>query len=53
MEILREAGLIYSERRGVELHNRVRLDIYPELGPLIGSIFEAYKLAIEAKQAVS
>jgi DNA-binding transcriptional ArsR family regulator len=54
MEVLREAGLIYSERRGVELHNRLRLhDMMPKFESLIAAILEAYKLEIEAKQAVS
>jgi DNA-binding transcriptional ArsR family regulator len=53
VEILRAAGLIHSERRGVELHNRVRLDVIPKFGQLTGAILEAYKLEIEAKQAVS
>lgn len=48
--ILREAGLITSERRGVELHNRVRLhQAIPPLEHLIGAILAAYKLEFEAK----
>lgn len=51
MSILREAGLIYSERRGVELHNRVRLhDVMPKFEQLIGAILEAAKAEIEAKK---
>lgn len=52
MSILREAGLIQSERRGVELHNRVRLhDAIPKFGRLVDAILDAYKLEMEAKQA--
>ena len=43
-KILREAGLIRSERRGVELQNRVRCD---EIGPryvdMIKAILDAYQ----------
>jgi DNA-binding transcriptional ArsR family regulator len=53
VEILREAGLIQSERRGVELHNRLRLhDVVPKFESLVGAILQAYKLEIEAKQTV-
>lgn len=42
-KILREAGLIYSERKGVEMHNRTRC---PELkecfGEMIMAILKAY-----------
>lgn len=51
MAVLREAGLIHSERRGVELHNRIRLDVSPKFGHLTGAILEAYKRELEAKQA--
>ena len=54
MEVLRAAGLIYSERRGVELRNRLRLhDMMPKFEPLVAAILQAYKLEIEAKLAVS
>ncbi len=53
MGVLREAGLIQSERRGVELHNRVRLhDTIPKFGRLVDAILDAYRLEMEAKQAV-
>lgn len=43
-KILREAGLIHSERRGVELHNVTRCsELKSRFGNLIGSIIEAYK----------
>lgn len=41
--VLREAGLIYSERKGVELHNRTRCEELRErFGGLIGAIVAAY-----------
>jgi DNA-binding transcriptional ArsR family regulator len=41
--VLREAGLIRSERRGVEMHNTPRLDELDErFGPLIRSILDAH-----------
>ena len=48
---LREAGLIRSERKGVELHNTPRFDeIGPRFGPLITAIIEAHK-AQRAREA--
>lgn len=42
-KILREAGLIRSERKGVELQNKSRWDEYhKKFGPMISSIIEAY-----------
>jgi DNA-binding transcriptional ArsR family regulator len=42
-KILREAGLIYSERKGVELHNRTRcVELKDRFGEMIGSIIKAY-----------
>jgi DNA-binding transcriptional ArsR family regulator len=42
--ILREAGLIRSERRGVELHNKTRCaELKSKFGPLIESILKAYR----------
>lgn len=42
--VLRESGLIRSERRGVELHNQVRdKDVMPKFGPLIDAILDAYQ----------
>jgi DNA-binding transcriptional ArsR family regulator len=41
--VLREAGLIYSERKGVEIHNRSRCeDSEDRFGPMIEAIVEAY-----------
>ncbi|HEY3663222.1 MAG TPA: helix-turn-helix domain-containing protein [Chthoniobacterales bacterium] len=42
-KILREAGLIRSERKGVEMHNTTRCEELQErFGPMIRSILEAY-----------
>jgi DNA-binding transcriptional ArsR family regulator len=42
-KILREAGLIRSERRGVELQNSSRWEEYgKKFGPMISGIIEAY-----------
>lgn len=41
--ILREAGLIYSERSGVELHNRTRCkELKAKFGDMISAIIDAY-----------
>lgn len=41
--VLREAGLIHSERKGVELQNRTRcLELKERFGSMIGTIVEAY-----------
>lgn len=43
-KILREAGLIRSERSGVELKNHTRCaELREKFGPMIGAILEAYK----------
>lgn len=43
-KILREAGLIRSERKGVELQNRTRVeDIKKRFGPMIRAILAAYE----------
>src|SRR3954454_190347 len=43
-KVLREAGLIRSERRGVELQNRVRCDdIAKKFGAMVKAILEAYQ----------
>src|ERR1700754_418108 len=43
-KILREAGLIRSERRGVELQNCVRCeDLAEKFGPMVKAILEAYQ----------
>jgi DNA-binding transcriptional ArsR family regulator len=42
--ILREAGLIRSERRGVELQNRARCEeIAARFGPMVKAILDAYQ----------
>lgn len=42
-KVLREAGLIYSERKGVQMHNRTRCaELKEKFGPLISSIMQAY-----------
>ena len=42
--ILREAGLIHSERKGVELQNRMRCEeLEPKYGPMIRAIMAAYR----------
>ena len=49
---LREAGLIRSERRGVELHNTDRCsEIAPRFGPLIMAILESHKAQAERDKA--
>jgi DNA-binding transcriptional ArsR family regulator len=48
-KILREAGLIRSERRGVELQNRVRCeDLAEKFGPMVKAILEAYQKECKA-----
>src|SRR5882757_8436888 len=43
-KILREAGLIRSERRGVELQNRARCEeIAAKFGSMVKAILEAYQ----------
>lgn len=43
-KVLREAGLIRSERKGVELHNSTRCEeLFERFGPLLTAIIEAYK----------
>ena len=42
-KVLREAGLIRSERRGVELHNVTRCaELEKRFGSMIGAIVQAY-----------
>src|ERR1700733_11609274 len=47
-KILREAGLIRSEKRGVEVQNEARAELKERFGPLIAAIFDAYKEELEA-----
>ena len=43
-KILREAGLIRSERQGVELKNSTRCqELKKKFGPLVATIIQAYK----------
>lgn len=43
-KVLREAGLIRSERRGVELQNQTRCEeLKKRFGPMIEAILAAYK----------
>jgi DNA-binding transcriptional ArsR family regulator len=50
-KVLREAGLIRSERKGVELHNTPRGDeIGPRFGPLIMAILEAHRAQMEREK---
>jgi hypothetical protein len=43
-KILREAGLIRSERKGVELHNTSRCEeLKGRLGEMVGAIIDAYR----------
>jgi DNA-binding transcriptional ArsR family regulator len=43
-KILREAGLIRSERKGVELQNRTRCpELQKRFGPMVTAILQAYE----------
>jgi DNA-binding transcriptional ArsR family regulator len=45
--VLREAGLIRSERRGVEMHNVARMDdLTPRFIPLIQAIVQAHQAQV-------
>jgi DNA-binding transcriptional ArsR family regulator len=48
-KILREAGLIRSERQGVELKNSTRCrELKKKFGPLVATIIQAYKNEADA-----
>jgi predicted transcriptional regulator len=48
--VLREAGLIRSMRRGVELYNQTRCaDLTPRFGNLINAIIDAYRAEMLAE----
>ena len=48
--VLREAGLIRSERKGVELQNRIRCEeLESRFGPMIRAILDAYQAGCVAK----
>lgn len=43
-KVLREAGLIRSERRGVELHNTTRCqELQERFGDMVSAIIDAYR----------
>jgi DNA-binding transcriptional ArsR family regulator len=49
---LREAGLIRSERKGVELHNTSRCaEIAPRFGPLVSSVLAAHQSQEQRRSA--
>lgn len=49
--ILREAGLIRSERRGVELQNHARCDeLKKRFGPMLAAIMQAYAAEIATEK---
>ena len=51
-KVLREAGLIYSERKGIELHNRTRCaELRERFGEMIGAILTAYAAQQKKKKA--
>ena len=51
-KVLREAGLIRSERKGVEMHSTSRCkELKDRFGPLIESILKAYAIQSEPKKA--
>lgn len=41
-KILREAGLIRSERKGVQMHNTTRCEELEKFGPMFTAIVDAY-----------
>jgi len=52
--ILREAGLIRSERKGVELHNRTRCaELKERFGPMIHAIIDAYEAEAQLRKQVA
>lgn len=51
-KVLREAGLIRSERRGVEVHNTTRCaEIRERFGPLVSAILDAYRVQSQVSGA--
>jgi DNA-binding transcriptional ArsR family regulator len=51
-KVLREAGLIHSERQGVEMHNTSRCAEVDERFPgLVAAIINAHRIEAEAKDA--
>ena len=50
-KVLREAGLVRSERKGVELHNTSRhADLHERFGPLISAIITAHTAQYDRQQ---
>jgi DNA-binding transcriptional ArsR family regulator len=49
-KVLREAGLLRSERKGVELHNTPRTELCERFGPLIGTIIDAHRAERERQK---
>jgi DNA-binding transcriptional ArsR family regulator len=50
-KVLREAGLIYSERKGVEMHNRTRCpELKQRFGEMITAILKTYTSCNKAKK---
>ncbi len=48
---LREAGLMRSERKGVELHNTTRcVELTARFGPLVKDILAAYQIQQQSKR---
>ncbi len=53
-KILRETGLIRSERKGVEMHNTTRCqEIKERFGDMVGAIIDAYREQLERTQTDS
>src|SRR6266540_5836323 len=51
-KVLREAGLIRSERKGVELQNRTRCsELKNKFGPLVTAIVRAYEAESQTNEA--
>ena len=52
--ILREAGLIHSQRKGVELQNRMRCaELETKFGPMVRAILAAHQAECEALTAAT
>jgi DNA-binding transcriptional ArsR family regulator len=52
-KVLRESGLVRSERKGVEMHNLSRCrEIKERFGPLVENILKAYATQYEQKKPV-
>jgi DNA-binding transcriptional ArsR family regulator len=52
--VLREAGLVRSERHGVEMRNTVRFeDLQPRFAPLLQAIMDAHQAQSAPRKSVS